>query len=1033
MAEPQIAPETAPHAGASGSLTFLFTDVEGSTRLWEQSPDAMRTALGRHDELLRSAIEASGGKVVKTTGDGLMAVFASASAGIRAAVGAQLAIEQEPWPEPCLIRVRMGLHSGEAEVRGGDYFGRSVNRAARIMAAGHGGQVLLSSSTAALAADGLGDATGLRDLGEHRLKDLDRPERLFQLLHPGLATDFATLGTVDLRATNLPAQASAFVGREAELEAIRTRLADGGVRLLTLTGPGGSGKTRLALRAAADQLDRFADGVFFVDLSSARDADALVALMAGAIGLGDTPDRAPLDELKARLRTQRVLLVLDNFEQIAAAASVAVELLEGSPELKLLVTSREALRVRGEHLLTVPPMTLPTEDGGRTTAAELGRFEAIQLFVARARAVNPGFNLTDENAAAVADICRRLDGLPLAIELATARLNLFTPEALLGRLERRLAVLRGGARDLPLRQQTMRATVEWSYQLLEPGDQRLLELLSVFAGARPDLVEEVVEQVGAAAAPVADTFDGLTSLLAKSLLRQADGADGAEPRFIMLETIREYAGEQLDARPEVAAAVRAAHARVFAEAAAHTTHADVEIEAEAGADALVAELENLRIAWRHWVATRDAARLDQLENVLWAAYEQRGWYHATVELIRDHLDVLGDTPASPERWEQQLTLLTSLARALLLLRGYSVEVEDAYHRAIALFEHPPEGASRRQFPVLRGLSSFYGFRGEFVKGIEIIHEILRLADEEGDTSVRIDGTILLGGYSSFLGQIREGLDHIDGALAAAEGGGYRSRRMRLGNDLRVSGYASSAFLAWLLGRPDDAQRRADRGVELARELDHPYSIAYALYHNGFLRHWRREPELVRARALDVLATAEANELSIWRALGSILLGAASAALGDPDAGREHVAAGLVQYQGLRTPPVFWPLVRYLEAGVLLAAHDPLGALPRIDEAAELAGPQDMLAPLLQLLRSDVLLVLPVPDVDGAREAVDRAVSVATLLGTPGTALPAATRRLRLARPGEVEARRDELRAVLESLPEGRDSVDAREAEAALAS
>lgn len=1030
MADSRIA-QGSPVRAETGALTFLFTDVEGSTRLWEQSPDTMRVALRRHDELLRAAIQGSGGEIVKTTGDGMMAVFGSASEAVGAAVGAQLAIRDEPWPAPCSIRVRMGIHSGEAESRGGDYFGRSVNRTARIMAAGHGGQVLLSSSAAALAEDALDPGTTLRDLGEHRLKDLDRPERLFQLLHPGLADTFPALGTLDLRPSNLPVLASEFVGREAELDAIRGRLADDGVRLLTLTGPGGSGKTRLALQAAEHQAGRFPDGVVFVDLSSARDADAVVALIAGALGLGDVRDRSPLDELKATLRAQRILLVLDNFEQVAAAASIAVELLEHCPGLKLLVTSREALRVRGEHLLTVPPMTLPADGPGTTSASDLGRFESIRLFVARARAANPAFNLTDDNAAAVAEICRRLDGLPLAIELATARLNLFTPETLLGRLDSRLSVLRGGARDLPLRQQTMRATIEWSYQLLEPAEQRLLEVLSVFSGALPELVEEVVAHAGPVAGDDADVLDGLASLLAKSLVRQAEGADDTGPRIVMLETIREYATERLEGQPELLAAVRAAHAETFAELAARATRDDAGAE-DAVPASLAVELGNLRTAWRHWVAVRDLARLEQLEDALWAAYEARGWYHAMVELIRDHLAVLADAPPSAARWEQEVTLLASLARALTLLRGYTGEVEDAYLQAVALFEHPPEGSTRRLFPVLRGLSSYYGFRGDFAKGIEIVHEILRLADEEGDASVRIDGTVLLGAYSTFVGDIPGGLALMDGALAEAEAGGYRSRRMRLGNDLRVSGYASSAFVAWLLGRPDNALARAERGVALARELGHPYSTAYALYHQGFLHHWRREPERMREVALEVLSVAEANDLPIWRALGRCLLGAATSAAGDPIAGRAHVAAGLDQYEGLRTPPVFWPLVRYLEAGVMLDVGEPRIGIALVEEAAAIAGSDDMLAPQFATLMGDLRLALEPPDRDGARAAYDGGYDLARRLGTPGPALPAATRRLALAGPDERDRLAADLRAALDALAEGHTSRDALDAEAALA-
>src|SRR5258706_1675618 len=384
----------------------------------------------------------------------------------------------------------MGIPPGEAEARGGVFFGPAVNRAARIMAVGHGGQILLSGATAGLLDGGLPATATIRDLGEHRLKDLGRPEHLFQIADRDLPSEFPPLATLDRRPNNLPTQASAFVGRDSVLHDVRERLDDTAVRLVTLTGPGGTGKTRLALRAAADQIDRFTDGVFFVDLITATEGDGVLALVAAAVGLADTTERSPLNELRRHFRSQRVLLVLDNFEQVAVAGPVLLDLLADCPSLKLLVTSRQALRVRGENVVSVPPLSLPAGADHATTAVELSQFEAIQLFVERARTVRSDFRLTDDNASAVAEICRRLDGLPLAIELATARMNLFSPEALRDRLGSRLK-LGGGPRDLPARQQTLRATIEWSYQLLDPADQRLFELLSGFSGSSVEAVEAV--------------------------------------------------------------------------------------------------------------------------------------------------------------------------------------------------------------------------------------------------------------------------------------------------------------------------------------------------------------------------------------------------------------------------------------------------------------------------------------------------------------------------------------------------------------
>ena len=1009
-------------------LTFLFTDVEGSTRLWEQHPQQMQSALERHEVLLRSAIADVNGDVVKTTGDGLMAVFGLPTAAVSAALSAQRALLGESWPARCAIRVRMGIHTGEAEARGGDFFGPAVNRAARIMAVGHGGQILLSGATAVLLDGGLPATATLRDLGEHRLKDLGRPEHLFQLADRDLPSEFPPLATLDRRPNNLPTQASAFVGRDSVLHDLRERLDDAAVRLVTLTGPGGTGKTRLALRAAADQIDRFTDGVFFVDLVTATDGDAVLALVAAAVGLADTTERSPLNELRRHFRSQQVLLVLDNFEQVTVAGPVLLDLLADCPSLKLLVTSRQALRVRGENVVSVPPLSLPAGADHATTAVELSQFEAIQLFVERARTVRSDFRLTDDNASAVAEICRRLDGLPLAIELATARMNLFSPEALRDRLGSRLKLLGGGARDLPARQQTLRATIEWSYLLLEPAEQRLFELLSVFAGSSVEAVEAVATGLDEAAGIELDALDSLSSLLDKSLVRQADTTGGDQaPRIVMLETIREYAAEQLGARAEFAATVRDRHALYFVEYAADASKASADLDGSASSDPVALESDNLRLAWRHWVAKRDLERLKQLKAVLWPLYDRRGWYHSTVEVIRDMLGVLVALPDRSDHWQEELTLRTSLARALTLLRGYTGEAEDEYAGALALLQEHPDVPLL--FPVLRSLASFHGFRGEIDKGIEYGNQILRLADSEGDPSMRVDGNFIIGSNTGFGGHLEQGLGHLDEAIRAFESDGFRPRRFRLGLDVRVSCLTTSAFFFWLLGLPDRAVERADRAVTLATELDHPYSLAYGLFHSGFLHLWRREPELVAARATAAIRVAEASEIPIWRALGTCLLGAATSALGRPAEGLRQITDGLEQYQDLRTPPVFWPFIRFLQSGAHVEAETPGPGFPLIDEAIQMGGPTNPIAPLFHIVRGDLSMGGPSPDVAKATACYEHALEMAGQLDARTPQLRAAARLCRIATPEDRPARLDALSAVHATFSEGLstpDLVDAAE-------
>ncbi|HEV8597604.1 MAG TPA: NB-ARC domain-containing protein [Candidatus Dormibacteraeota bacterium] len=960
---------------ASQTLTFLFTDIEGSTRLWEQYREPMKEALERHDAILREAVESSKGQVVKTTGDGLMAVFGSAVDGVSACLKAQHDLACAPWGQTGALRVRMALHAGEAARRNGDYHGPTLNRTARILAAGHGEQVLLSAAAATLVIDQLPEGSTLRDLGEHRLKDLGRAERVFQLVHPGLPVSFPPLVTLSRRRSELPDQPSAFVGREAQLKEIAERLEDESVRLLTLTGPGGIGKTRLALRAAADEIERFEDGVLFVDLSASRDSESVLAAIARRLGLSDTRDEPLLDELTGRLREQRLLLLLDNFEQVTAAAPATAQLVRDCPRLKLLVTSREALRVRGEHLFAVPPLSLPRAARRAASAEQLAGYEAIQLFVARAQAVRPEFRLTDDNAAAVAEICLRLDGLPLAIELATARINLFSPDALRDRLGSRLQLLRSGARDLPARQQTLRATIEWSYQLLEPGEQRLFELLSAFSGIAFEAVEAVASGSDGLRETGIDTLDGLASLVDKSLIRQADTGDG-EPRLVMLETIREYATERLDDLPEFSAAARRAHAVYFADFARLQWELLTGDRRDTALAAMAADIENLRLAWRYWVGESELDQLNKLVDSLWLLYDARGWYHATIELTTELLNVLSSTASTPERAMQEVTLRTSLARALMAIHGYTQEVEDAYASALELFKGERE--LPQLFPVLRGLASFYNYTAEFDKGAQVGREILRLADVQDDPSMRVDGHLVLGSSLALEHDLHGGLEHLDRAIALFESQGHRSRRFRLGNNPGVACFTTSALTLWMLGFPDRALERANRAVTLATELEHPFTLAYALFHTGFLHLWRREPELMRDRAVGLLDVADEHDLQIWRALGTCLLGAAKTGLGRSEEGLAEIRDGIALYQGLTTPPVFWPLILFVRAGACARSGRPAEGLGLIDAAIEIAaqGSGLTLLPEFYSLKADLMLAVSEANGSGAEDWFLRAFNAA---------------------------------------------------------
>lgn len=564
----------------SGTVTFLFTDIEGSTQLWENQPEAMGTALTQHDALLRSAIESNQGKIVKSTGDGFHAVFASALDGMAAVVQAQRALQSQDWPETGSLRVRMALHTGEGELREGDYYGTAVNRAARLMAVAAGGQCLVSQTTASLTQDGLPDHTSLYDLGEHRLKDLVRPERIFQVNAPGLRKEFPPLKTLNAYRHNLPVQLTSFVGREKELGDTCRLLKD--THLLTLTGPGGTGKTRLALRTAAEVMPDYPDGVWLVELASLAGPSYILPALAAVFNLREVPGRSLSVVVADYLRAKTLLLVLDNCEHlIETCAQLADELLRACPYLKIIASSREALGVAGETSYRVPSLALP--GAGEETPEKLLQSEAARLFIERAQAAKPGFTLTGSNAPAIAAICRRLDGIPLALELAAARVRVLSPEQIAERLDNRFSLLVGGSRAALPRQQTLRALIDWSYDLLPEDECRLLRHLSVFAGG---WTLEAAETVG-------QNLDvlGLLAQLANKSLVNVDEDD--ETRYHLLETIRQYALEKLLASGEASQA-RSRHMDYYlqlTEAAEPKLHGQ---EMIAALEQLELEQDNLR-------------------------------------------------------------------------------------------------------------------------------------------------------------------------------------------------------------------------------------------------------------------------------------------------------------------------------------------------------------------------------------------------------------------------------------------------------
>ena len=871
----------------SGTVTFLFTDVEGSTRLLERHPEAFRSALGQHHAILHEAVEQNGGSVFETVGDAVYAAFSSPRDAVEAALQAQRDLQGVSGGEGDPLRVRMGLHTGEVERQGEHYFGPALYRCARLTNAAHGAQVLLSSATAELVRDTLPAATGLRDLGEHRLKDLQRPERIFQLAAPGLPVDFPPLRTLESFPNNLPVQPTPLIGREREVATARGLLQHPETRLLTLTGPGGVGKTRLGLQIAADALREFRDGTFFIDLASVMSADLVIPSIAKTLSVEEASRRPILDSLREYLRNRELLLVLDNFEHVLATAAQVAELLSTCPKLKALVTSREALQLRGERQFPVPPLALP--DPSRAQPPDqLRRYEAIRLFIQRAQATNPDFALSDRNATAIAEICHRLDGLPLGIELAAARVNVFSPQALLARLEHRLAVLTTGARDLPARQQTLRQATGWSYDLLTPDEQMLFRRLAVFVGGCAlAAVEAVVLGNGPDAIP--DVINGMASLVDKSLLRQ--GEEAGDLRFRMLETIREYALERLTAAGEADRFERA--------------HADYCLEfaerAESGLlggwrlaewlDRLKKDHDNLRAALAWFTRHGPAEQGLRLAAALRRFWRSRGYLAEGQEWTSALLAL----PAARTR-------TAARAKALQAAGGFANQ-QGNYAQARAWFEE--------SLDIYRELGNIHGigwglvslgmltrYEGDHVAARSLLEESLGLVKHAGDTEAMAAALGNLGVIARDLGDADLAESHLDQSLAL-----WRELGDRVGIGWTLGGLA---MVARATGKLDVARAHTDESLAIWRELGDRQNTANVLSTAARLARDQGEYALARARLAESLQVF--SEIGDRRGIAFVLEGFAGLAADEAQPLRCHClaasAAALRLIIGAGPPPAW---------------------------------------------------------------------------------------------------------------------------------
>jgi predicted ATPase/class 3 adenylate cyclase len=831
----------------TGTVTFLFSDVEGSTVRWEGAPDAMAAALARHDALMRAAFEAHGAYVFKTVGDAFCAAFAASPHAMAAALEAQRALAAEDFSAVGGMRVRMALHAGRSDERDGDYFGPTVNRVARLLAIGHGGQVLVSGVAAHLLQGEMPPETSLRDLGEHRLKDLAQHEHVYQLLAPDLPETFPALLSLNYLSNNLPAQLTSFVGREMVVAEIKALLQQH--RLVTLVGTGGAGKTRCAIQVGAELVDGSGDGVWLAELAPISDPSLVAGVIARALSVQESPNRPMLDTLLAYLKRKRLLLILDNCEHvIEEARHVVAAILHACPDVHILATSREGLNSAGEQLYRMPSLSVPSV-GQTISPQDVLTFGAPLLFVDRAFSVENRFVLNAENAPHVAELCRRLDGIPLAIELAAARVKVLSPKELAQKLGERFRVLTGGDRSVLPRHQTMRALIDWSYDLLSDDERTLFRKLSIFAGAFT--LESATAVCGDGEIDELVVLDLLSSLVDKSLV-QAEPV-GSRTRYRLLESTRQYAREKLNQSGAYDAVARA-HATAYL-ALAEELGAALETMPDRAWDAWAEpELENIRAALEWTLVTRRDPPLGQRlagMRPIWVRFgaaEGRRWVQAAqalvdtetpattvaaLDLAEAHLaSALTQHKSGYAAAERALARYRELADTLGIASaqrfvGYALVMLGRIAEGEALLEQALMGARllearRLTASILQGLATAKYSAGDIDGARPLFGEALGIARAIGAerTAASIAGDLA---EAEFRGRDAVAAVHlVDEALAA-----YRSL-----NETRVVANVLCNMAAYLLacGRYDEARVSAKEALAAAHDAQYAVQVAFALQH-----------------------------------------------------------------------------------------------------------------------------------------------------------------------------------------------------------
>ncbi len=833
-------------------MTFLFTDIEGSTERWETHREGMKSALARHDQLLGSAIEAHGGYVFKKMGDAYCAAFRTAPEAIRAAIEAQQALAKEDFSAVNSLRVRMALHTGYADERDGDYFGPTVNRVARLLAIGHGGQMLVSAAASDLAQGELPAQTSLRGLGAHRLKDLAHPEQVFQLVAAGLPAEFPSLRSLDSLPNNLPLQVTSFLGRDEDVAEVKKLLEK--TRLLTLAGTGGVGKTRLALQVGAELLDQHPDGVWFVDLAGLQDPDLIASEMAAVLGVRVGADRSLVESIIYALKPKQILIILDNCEHVVeTAAQITSSIIKGAPQVRVLTTSREGLGIAGEVVHRVSPLAVPKSSAGMT-AETAKQFGAVALFVDRATAANTRFALTDADAPIVVDICRSLDGIPFAIELAAARVKAMSVANLAERLTERFRILTGGDRTALPRHQTMRALIDWSYNLLNERERTLVNRVSVFAGgwtieaAGEICADETIESW--------EILDMISSLVDKSLVQAEIG--GTSERYRLLDSTWRYALEKLGEAGE-SERINRRHAEFFLKRAQEADDAWESTPSKVLIEQMEPELDNFRAAMDWALVKRNdigvgralVAALRELWIGVGSRAEGSRWINLALDAQSDaqpdavsvklwmgfamNNEALG--AAQQEAAERALAQAEKLEDRRLLAqaqvqlgfafdrRGRFDEAEAEYVKAVPLLRETK--TTKKLASCLSWWAIIFWIRGDAQAAQKGFEEAVSLAKSLGDEQMT----------ATVLGNVAE-LNFSQGDIEKAIAVGEEALAMRRkGKNPGSAANALTNLTAYrlALGQIEEARASGREAIQLGRGVQETLLNAYAMQHLALIR------------------------------------------------------------------------------------------------------------------------------------------------------------------------------------------------------